>query len=277
MREPSVRESEPAVTPATPKASSRTGASAPMVERAFMLLDLLAGSDAGYSLSELARRLGMSKGSMFGLLKTLEKGGVVEVDEDRRYAPGPRIYNLAQAYIRRSGLRRLVLPAMQRLTARTGETVFLGQVESDGVRIVDLVEVPNGPTALRLSARRGAHLHLLAGATGRVVLADWPLSRREEYLRLRPLPRFTKYSITDQDAYLAAVEETAHTGIGMDREEYLVGVSAVAAAIHGLAGELLALVWIVGFSASFSAETLQLAGEALREETRAISQALGAN
>jgi len=247
-----------------------------MVERAFKLLDLLADSDVGYNLSELARLLGMSKGSMFGLLRTLENGGVVELDADRRYLLGPRIYNLTQAYIRRSGLRRLALPAMQRLAARTGETVFLGQVESDGVRIVDLVEEPNGRTALRLSARRGAHLHLLAGATGRVVLADWPLSRREEYLRRRPLPRFTKNSITDRDIYLAAVEETARTGIGVDREEYLTGVSAVAAPIHGPAGELLALIWIVGFSVTFTDATLELAGEVLRAETRAISRALGA-
>lgn len=42
-----------------------------MVERAFRLLDLLAVSEAGYSLSELARLLEMSKGSVHGLLKTL--------------------------------------------------------------------------------------------------------------------------------------------------------------------------------------------------------------
>ena len=154
-----------------------------MVERAFKLLDLLATSEAGYSLSELARLLDMSKGSAFGLLRTLEHGGVVEIDEDRRYALGPRLYNLTEAYIHGSGLRRFALPAMQRLAATTGETVFLGQVEPDGVRIVDLVEIPSGHTALRLSARRGAHIHLLAGATGRVVLANWPESRRREYLR----------------------------------------------------------------------------------------------
>jgi IclR family KDG regulon transcriptional repressor len=247
-----------------------------MVERAFNLLDLLATSEAGYSLSELARLLDMSKGSAFGLLRTLERGGVVEVDEERRYALGPRIYNLTEAYIHGSGLRRFAMPAMRRLAAATGETVFLGQVEPDGVRIVDLVEISSGQNALRLSARRGAHIHLLAGATGRVVLANWPESRRREYLLLRPLPRFTENSITDQDAYLAAVAETARTGVGVDREEFLAGVSAVAAAIHGLGGELLALIWIAGFSAEFLGAALERAGQALTLETRAISTSLGA-
>ena len=125
-------------------------------------------------------------------------------------------------------------------------------------------------------ARRGDRVHLLAVAIGRVVLADWPPARREEYLRTRTLRHFTDRSITDRDAYLAAVEETAQTGVGVDHEEYLTGVNAVAAAIHGLDSQLIALVWIVGFSAYFTDEAMARAGEALRAETRAISRALGA-
>lgn len=247
-----------------------------MVERAFRLLDLLAVSDAGYSLSELARLLEMSKGSVHGLLKTLEAGGVVEVDSERRYALGPRIYNLTQSYIRRSGLRRYALPAMRRLAALTGETIFLGQMEPDGVRILERVEEPIARSSLRVSARRGALVPLLAGAIGRVALASWPPARREEYLRGRPLPAFTAHAITDPAAFLAAVEQTARTGVGIDREEYLTGVNAVAAAIYGMDQQLIALVWIVGFSAFFNDEAVSRAADALRAETADVSRALGA-
>jgi IclR family transcriptional regulator, KDG regulon repressor len=272
MSEPTVHDTEHGVS--SPDAE-RGAAPAPMVERAFRLLDLLATSEAAYSLSELARQLGMSKGSAHGLLKTLESGGVVELDSERRYTLGPRLYNLSQAYIRRSGLRRFALPAMRRLAALTGETVFLGQIEPDGVRIIERVEEPGGRDALRVSARRGDRVHPLAGAIGRVILAGWPPARRAEYLRTQTLPHFTARSIADPAAYLAAVEETARSGVGMDREEYLTGVNAVAAAIHGLDGQPIALVWIVGFSAYFTDEAMARAGEALRAETRAISKALG--
>ncbi len=246
-----------------------------MAERTLQLLDLLAAREEGYRLSDLARLLGMSKGSVHGLLKTLERGRAVELDNEHRYMLGPRIYDLAQAYIRRGGLRRFALPAMRRLAAQTGETVFLGQVESDGVRIVDIVEMSSEQSTLRVSARRGVHVQLLAGAIGRVVLASWPPSRREEYLRSREFPHFTERSITDRDAFLGAVAETARTGVGEERGEYLAGVNAIAAGIHGLGGELVALMWIVGFSAHFSDAAMQRAGEALREETKRIAQALG--
>lgn len=248
-----------------------------MVERAFQLLSLLAASETGYSLSELARLLEMSKGSVHGLLKTLEAGQVVEVDESHRYTLGPRIYDLAQAYISRGGLRRLALPAMWRLASLSGETVFLGQVEANTVRIIERVEDPTEDSALRVTARRGIRVPLLAGALGRVALASWPPKRREEYLRSQTLPHFTARSLIDREAYLAAVAETARTGLGEDHEEYLAGVNAVATAIRGLGGELVALVWIVGFSGRFTGETLRQAGEALRAETAAISRALGAS
>jgi IclR family transcriptional regulator, acetate operon repressor len=273
MIEPPVLHNEPT---GAPTAGSRASLAAPMVDRAFQVLDLLAAHEEGYRLSDLARMLGMSKGSMHGLLKTLEQRGVVELDNDRRYQLGPRIYDLAQTYIRRGGLRQFALPAMRRLAARTGETLFLGQVEADAVRIIEIVETPSEQTALRVSAHRGTHIHLLAGATGRVILASWPATRREAYLRAHALPRFTEHSISTPEAYVAAVEETAHTGIGEDREEYLTGVNAIAAGIRGLGGELVALLWIAGYNNRFSEAVLKDASAVLREEAAGISQALGA-
>ncbi|HUY77954.1 MAG TPA: IclR family transcriptional regulator [Ktedonobacterales bacterium] len=260
-----------------PEASMRGApVAAPMVDRAFHVLDLLAAREESYRLSELARALGMSKGSMHGLLKTMQQRGVVELDGDQRYLLGPRIYDLAQTYIRRGGLRGLALPAMRRLAERSGETVFLGQIESDAVRIVELAEAPSEHAALRVAARRGTRIPLLAGAIGRVVLARWPAARRAEYLQAHALPRFTERSITTPAAYLAAVEETERTGIGEEHEEYITGVNAVAAGIHGLGGEPIALLWIAGSSSRFTAGALQQSAEALRAEAQGISQALGA-
>ena len=200
-----------------------------MVERAFKLLDLLASSEAGYSLSELARLLAYEQRERLrvcsGRWRKVEWSRSMKIAATR-WDPASII--LTQAYIHGSGLRRFALPAMQRLAATTGETVFLGLVEPDGIRIVDLVEIPSEQTALRLSARSGAHIHLPGRGDRAGSAGELAGGRRREYLLRRPLPRFTENSITDQDAYLAAVAETARTGVGVDREEYLAGVSAVA-------------------------------------------------
>ena len=249
---------------------------APMVERAFRLLDLLSFSEEGLTLSDLARSLSMSKGSVHGLLKTLENNRAVEQIEDRHYILGPRIFDLAQAYGQRPDLRRFALPVMRRLAASISQTVFLGRVEEDRIRILECIEDEQGPPSLRISARRGGRIPLLAGATARVVLASWPQAKREAFLRAQPLPAFTGRSITDVDQFLAVVEETARTGIGEDHEEYLLGVNAIAVPIYGPESMLVALLWIAGFAADFGGAEMQRARQPLRAEAEAISRSLGA-
>jgi DNA-binding IclR family transcriptional regulator len=261
---------------AQPLDSSTSTEAAPMVGRAFRLLDLLSTSEEGLTLSDLARALGMSKSSVHGLLKTLESNRAIEQSEERRYVLGPRIFDLAQAYGQRPDLRRLALPAMRRLAASIGQTVFLGQVQQDRIRVMDCIEDESEHPSFRISARRGARLPLMAGAIARVVLASWPVAKREAFLRANPLPRFTERSITDPAQFLAVVEKAAHTGIGEDYEEYLTGVNAVAAPIHGPGGTLAALLWVAGFASSFGEEAVQRAGQQLRAEANAISQSLGA-
>ncbi len=249
---------------------------APMVERAFRLLDLLSGSEEGLTLSDLGRALNMSKGSIHGLLKTLESNGVIEQTEERGFVLGSRIYDLAQAYISRAGLRHFALPAMRRLATSTGETVFLGKVEQKGVRIVECIVDEGEQPGLHISAPRGLRIPLLAAATGPFVLASWPTAERETFLYAHPLPHFTEHSITDPQQFLTRVEEAARTGVSFDHEEYLVGVNAVAAPIYGTGGTLVALLWIVGFASRFRDEALDRAAQQLRTEAMDVSHSLRA-
>jgi IclR family KDG regulon transcriptional repressor len=273
MTEQQVQYNEQPILETTPSAP---GVSAPMVERAFRLLDLLSVSEEGLTLSDLARALGMSKGSVHGLLKTLESNGVIELSDDRRYSLGPHIYDLAQSYVQRAGLRRFALPAMHRLAASIEETIFLGHIEQDCTRIIERVQDEGETPCLHVSAPRGARIPLLVRANGPLILASWPVAQREVYLSTHPLPQFTERSITDPQQFLHIVEEAARTGVSFDHEEYLTGVNAVAAPIYGPGGTFIALIWIVGFASRFNDEAMQLAAQQLQAETAQISHALGA-
>ena len=249
---------------------------APMVERAFRLLDLLSITEEGLTLSDLARSLNMSKSSIHGLLKTLESNGAIEQMEDRRFVLGPRIYDLAQTYIQRAGLRHYALPAMHRLATSTGETVCLGRVEQKGVRIIECVEDVGEQAGLHIAVRRGMRIPLLAGAFGALALSTWPFAQRENYLRTHPLTRFTEHSIIDPQQFLERVEAVVQAGVSIDHEEYLDGVNAVSAPIYSAGGILVAFLWIVGFTSRFKDDVLDRAAEQLRVGAEAVSRALGA-
>lgn len=255
-----------------------TGTPAPMVERAFQLLDLLSNSEEGLTLSELARALHSSRGSTHGLLKVLESNGVVEQEEERRYVLGPHIYDLAQSYIQRAGLRHYALPAMHRLAKESGETVCLGKVGPKGLRIIEsIVDEEEHQTALHISVRRGMRIPLLAAATAPFVLASWPIAQREEFLRHQALPRFTERTITDPYQFSKHVEEAIRAGVGYDYGEYLEGVNAIATPIYGAGNTLVALLWIVGFASRWNKEVMERVAPQLRSETMIISSSLGGN
>jgi DNA-binding transcriptional ArsR family regulator len=152
-------------------------APAPMVERAFRLLELLSSSEEGLILSDLARMLNMSKGSVHGLLKTLENSEAVEQIEDRRYVLGPRIYDLAQSYVQRAGLRHYAVPAMRRLATRSGETVFLGRIEQKGVRIIECI-VDDGKAPHCTSLPHEAHVYIYWQRPQ--VLSCWQAGQRND-------------------------------------------------------------------------------------------------
>src|SRR5258708_21165557 len=102
MAEQIIQNKEQLETEASPGSGSVVPA--PMVERAFRLLELLSVSEEGLTLSDLARALDMSKGSMHGLLKTLENSGVVEPSQELPSNLGPRLYTPAQIYMQRTAL-----------------------------------------------------------------------------------------------------------------------------------------------------------------------------
>lgn len=175
----------------------------------------------------------------------------------------------------RAGLRHFALPAMHRLAEQVGETVFLGRVEERGVRIIETVMDEHEQAGLRISARRGSRIPLLAGAAARVVLAHRSPAERVAFLYQHSLPQYTARSIIDPALFLQAIEQTEMSGLGLDRGEYLEGVNAVAAPLYGPTRALLALLWIVGFASRLNAQALKRASDLLRLETNAISQSLG--
>src|SRR4051794_41956772 len=64
----------------------------PAVDRAARLLDVLESAGRGLTISELARELGINKGTMRDLLETLRAHRLLERDEERKlYRLGPRL------------------------------------------------------------------------------------------------------------------------------------------------------------------------------------------
>ena len=98
----------------------------PAIDKAARVLRALADGGRPQGISELARGLNVSKGTLRDVLLTLAHHGFVVRDPDTRFRLGPELRSLADASA--PDLRALAQPYLVSLMESFGETAILGLV-----------------------------------------------------------------------------------------------------------------------------------------------------
>lgn len=116
----------------------------PPTDRVVRILDFLAGRPAErFGVSDLARRVGLSKPTCLGIVTSLaEAGYLVRDPADKTYRLGPSLITLghkAQESLRVSPAAR---EQLRRLSDRFGATAALSAVVDDRITLLDLVAPP---------------------------------------------------------------------------------------------------------------------------------------
>lgn len=121
-----------------------TARSSPPTDRVVAILEYLGGRpDQRFGISELARRVGLSKPTCLGIVTSLTEAGYLVRDAgDKTYRLGPALITLghrAQESLRVSPAAR---EELRRLSARYTVTVALSGVIDDRITVLDLVAPP---------------------------------------------------------------------------------------------------------------------------------------
>lgn len=187
------------------------------VEKAVDVLFALHGAPASLGVTALGHELGLPKSSAHRLLATLTRRGLVERDERGRYQPGIALVGL--------GL------ALEQEADALGETVFLVGARARRLYVLDKAE---GTGFLRAAPRVGEAVPVHATAAGKLFLAFAP---HQVSLPAGALARFTPRTLASRRALERAVETVRAQGFAENRDEWIPGMSVVAAPIFSR-GEL---------------------------------------
>lgn len=236
------------------------------VERAVALLHRFTAEPV-LDLARAARHLNVSRSTAYRVLRSLEAGGLVVYDRERRtYHLSLAVARLGQAALSRIDLRSVARPYLQRLVAATGESVFLLVVEGRSAVVIDTLasEAP-----LKLTYPVGTPWPLHAGASNRVLLAHLPPERIEEILA-GPLPRVTSRTITDPNRLRAELERVRRRGYAYSNGELTPGVAGIAVPIL-CAGQLMGALAVAGPSTRLRASRVPEIVKELRAAAEAIA------
>lgn len=199
------------------------------VARAMRLLGLFSGQRPRWSVSELARETGLHKSVVTRLMATMAGAGfVVQDPATRSYGVGAKAFAVGSTYRPHTILTQIAGPVMREVTERCGHATSLGVPA--GERFVYLL-VNESRRPVRVAAGTGEFRDYHANAIGKVLLAALPDDAVRALVGPDPLPTRTPFTIDRGECLLAELAEVRRTGIAFNRQEAVVGVGAVAAAI----------------------------------------------
>ncbi len=237
-----------------------------MLGRAALLLDCLAVGDSP-GLSELARRSGLAKTTVFRLVHELARYGLVEVTPGG-VRLGMRLFELGSSVPRQRSLREAALPYMRDLHEATRETVHLAVL--DGAEVV-YVAIRPGRHGPRLPSRVGGRMPAHATGVGKAILA---FSAPEVVTALADagLARRTPRTIVAPGALRSELARIRESGVSFDREESGPGIVCAASPVFGAGGSVVAALSLTGWSPRLD---LARVAPAVRTAALALSRQLG--
>jgi DNA-binding IclR family transcriptional regulator len=239
-----------------------------VTSKVLALLEAFTPAAPELTLSELARRSGVSLPTAHRRAAELLAWGALERGSDGRYRIGLRLWEVASLAPRGLALREAAMPFLEDLYEVTHENVQLAVRE--GLELV-FVERIAGRHAVPVLTRVGGRFALHATGVGLVLLAHAPSEVQEEVLSAR-LGRYTDKTMTDPAALRRALARTRQTGYAVSDGQVTTDALSVAAPIVGPDDSVIAAISLVvraeGAQPTALASLVQTAA-------RAISRAVG--
>ena len=213
------------------------------LERAMEVFEFLSERQ-GMPLTQLATELNQSPATVYRILVTLEKRGLVEFDHVAQlWHIGPRSFVIGARFIRRTNLVERARPIMRKLMEDTGETANLGVQQDNSVLFLSQVETQ---ASIRAFFPPGTLSPMHASGIGKALLAHMDELRLNTLLSKTQFERFTAYSITEPTVLRAHLSDIRTRGYSIDNEEKNTGMRCIAAPVFDFNREAIAGISVSG-------------------------------
>jgi IclR family acetate operon transcriptional repressor len=235
-----------------------------------VLLCFLDTDDLG--VSEIARRLGLSKSVVHRVLQSLADRHLVQQNQDgSRYHLGLAAAALGARALKSTDLRTASMPILRKLAATSGETatvsaligrsrVYLDQVLSD--------------QAIRMQVELGVAFPLYAGASSRAILAFADRDLQSEIVWRSTLIRLTAATRTDPQELQESLDEIRRRGFATSNGERQPGAASIAAPVWDAKSEVVGSISVCGPATRFDEAAMARLSSVVRAAADEVSARL---
>lgn len=244
----------------------------PALERSLAILEVLAQSKGGLTLSQLTRYLNLPKSSVYCLLRTFEENGYLfKQSSNGKYRLTTRLSDLARCALTGMSLREKARPFLKGLSERTRVTVHLAVVERGACILIEKV---NPAGSYQSATWIGKEVSLHCTAIGKALAAWLPEALVERIVSEHGLMRYNDNTICSFRKLKEELALVRERGYSLDDEEEEIGVRCLGAPIFNANDKAIAAISIVGTTAQIHADRFNELVSHVTGTARRISQEL---
>lgn len=244
----------------------------PNLERALLIIDLLADNPEGLTQSEISSSLKFANTSIFRITMTLLEHGFVNRDDNKKFTLTGKFLAIGHKALDESNLIINALDIMRDLRDGLKETILLGSIID--FECVALEQVL-GSHHFKFSLDRGARLPLHTSAPGKAILAYLPGNERDNIIAKMPFTKFNSKTIVNSKAFRKELENIRKSGYGVDQGEELTGIHCIAAPVFNKYGYPIASIWTTGPTDRLKKANFDEIGKEVKKHAAIISKRLG--
>jgi len=241
--------------------------------RGLSILEALAKTDGGITLTDLAHRVSLPPSTTHRLLSTLEKMGYVyQAGNLGLWYVGLHAFTVGAGFLANRDFVGESHAYMRRLMEQSGETANLAII--DGTEAVFIAQV-QCHEMMRILVKIGGRVPLHASGVGKALFAALPDEQIDAILKVKGLPRITPHTIVAPETMWAALKVIRHRGYSFDDEEHAPGTRCVAATIFDEHAEPLGAISLAGPASRLPDERIRQLGPAVAHTAEELTRKVG--
>jgi IclR family acetate operon transcriptional repressor len=241
--------------------------------RGLSILEALAKSSAGLTLTDVAQRVQLPPSTTHRFLSTLERMGYVyQAGDLGLWYVGLQAFTVGTTFLANRDFVAQSHASMHRLMEQAGETANLAIL--DGTEAVFIAQV-QCHEMMRTLVKLGSRVPLHASGVGKALFAALADEQIDAILKVRGLPRITENTIVVPETMWAALRVIRQRGYSFDDEEHARSTRCVGAAIYDEHAEPLGAISIAGPSTRLADERIRQLGPIVAHIAEELTRHLG--
>jgi len=243
-----------------------------VIDRAFDIIEQLAGSASPLNLTELTQKTGMSKSTVHRLLSSMISRHYVEKNPDNTYQIGYKMIETVSYHINGLELLTEAKPYLHTIRQELNLTSHLGVL--DGCEVIYVEKMDTYPNT-RLYTQVGYRSPAYCSSIGKCLLSCLSRDELDEVLYSYPLEQHTENTICNKSELRKHLSIVRSQGWAIDNEEYLMGHRCIGAPVFDYRGACVAAISASGSTTYLHEEIFDEVIRHVKAAAADLSQRMG--